>query len=162
MAILIGLACGVLSGFGIGGGSLLMVYLTAWVSMAQTAAQGINLLYFLPTSLGALIFHIRNKKIAWRAVIPAALCGAAAAALGASLAVGLEMGLLRKLFGGFLVIVGFWSFFVSPGSHRHGSIGDRPLSCRKKPRCAGNFQKVLLIRRWAFWNTVPDIFCEVF
>ena len=51
MAILIGLACGVLSGFGIGGGSLLMVYLTAWVSMAQTAAQGINLLYFLPTSL---------------------------------------------------------------------------------------------------------------
>ena len=82
MAILIGLACGVLSGFGIGGGSLLMVYLTAWVSMAQTAAQGINLLYFLPTSLGALIFHICNKKIAWRAVIPAALCGAAAAAPG--------------------------------------------------------------------------------
>lgn len=114
MAILIGLACGVLSGFGIGGGSLLMVYLTAWVSMAQTAAQGINLIYFLPTSLGALIFHIRNKKIAWRAVIPAALCGAAAAALGASLAVGLEMGLLRKLFGGFLVIVGILEFFRKP------------------------------------------------
>ena len=110
----VGLACGVLSGFGIGGGSLLMVYLTAWVSMAQTAAQGINLLYFLPTSLGALIFHIRDKKIAWRAVIPAALCGAAAAALGASLAVGLEMGLLRKLFGGFLVIVGILEFFRKP------------------------------------------------
>ena len=114
VAALVGLICGVLSGFGIGGGSLLMVWLTAAVSMEQPVAQGINLLYFLPTSLGALIFHIRNKKICWQAVIPAAIGGAAAAACSAALAVGLEVGLLRKLFGGFLLVVGALEFFRKP------------------------------------------------
>ena len=113
----VGVACGILSGFGIGGGSLLMVYLTAMCSLAQTVAQGINLLYFLPTSLGALIFHIRSKQVAWRAVIPAALAGCAAAAVGASLAVGLELALLRRLFGGFLVLVGLLEFFRRPRNH---------------------------------------------
>lgn len=114
IAGLIGILCGVLSGFGIGGGSLLMVWLTAAVGMEQTVAQGINLLYFLPTSLGALIFHIRNKKICWRAVIPAAIGGAVAAAGSAMLAVGMEVGLLRKLFGGFLLVVGILEFFRKP------------------------------------------------
>lgn len=116
VAALVGLICGVLSGFGIGGGSLLMVWLTAAVSMEQPVAQGINLLYFLPTSLGALIFHIRNKKICWQAVIPAAIGGAAAAACSAALAVGMEVGLLRKLFGGFLLVVGVLEFFRKPKS----------------------------------------------
>lgn len=116
VAAIVGLACGVLSGFGIGGGSLLMVWLTAAVAMEQPMAQGINLLYFLPTSLGALIFHIRNKKICWRAVIPAAIGGAVAAALSATLAVGMEVGLLRKLFGGFLLVVGVLEFFRKPRS----------------------------------------------
>lgn len=111
IAAIVGLACGVLSGFGIGGGSLLMVWLTAAAQMEQTMAQGINLLYFLPTSLGALIFHIRNHKIRWQAVIPAAIGGAVAAALSASLAVGLDVGLLRKLFGGFLLVVGALEIF---------------------------------------------------
>ena len=114
IAAIVGIACGVLSGFGIGGGSLLMVWLTAAVSMEQPMAQGINLLYFLPTSLGALIFHIRNKKICWWAVIPAAIGGAVAAALSATLAVGMEVGLLRKLFGGFLLVVGALEFFRKP------------------------------------------------
>ena len=44
MAILIGLACGVLSGFGIGGGPLLRVDLTAWGSMGEAGAHGDKLL----------------------------------------------------------------------------------------------------------------------
>ena len=91
-----GLVCGVLSGFGIGGGSLLMVWMTAVLSMEQRAAQGVNLLYFLPCAACALIFHIKNKQIVWRAVWPAALAGSVCAVGGA----------LRKLFGGFLVLVG--------------------------------------------------------
>ena len=69
-AILAGLVCGVLSGFGIGGGSLLMVWMTAVLSMDQKAAQGVNLLYFLPCAACALIFHIKNRQIVWPAVWP--------------------------------------------------------------------------------------------
>ena len=52
---LAGLVCGVLSGLGIGGGTLLMVWMTAICGLEQRTAQGINLLYFLPTAVCALI-----------------------------------------------------------------------------------------------------------
>lgn len=70
IAVLAGLVCGVLSGFGIGGGSLLMVWMTAVLAMEQKAAQGINLLYFLPTAVCALIFHAKHRQICWKAVVP--------------------------------------------------------------------------------------------
>ena len=118
LAILAGLVCGVLSGFGIGGGSLLMVWMTAVLLMEQKAAQGINLLYFLPTAACALIFHAKNRQLCWRAILPAAIAGCAAAIPGALLAAQIEMALLRKLFGGFLLAVGvveIWKGIKSSG-----------------------------------------------
>lgn len=118
LTVLAGIVCGVISGFGIGGGTVLMVWLTAVVAMDQKVAQGINLLYFIPTSLGALIFHIKNKMICWQAVIPAAVCGCAAAGLTAWLSSSLDVSLLRKLFGGFLLVVGALEFFKKrPKAH---------------------------------------------
>ena len=107
-AILAGLVCGVLSGFGIGGGSLLMVWMTAVLSMEQKAAQGVNLLYFLPCAACALIFHIKNRQIVW----PAAAAGAACAVGGALLAQQADAETLRKLFGGFLILVGLSEVFL--------------------------------------------------
>lgn len=101
-----GLVCGILSGFGIGGGSLLMVWMTAVVGLEPSKAACINLLYFLPTSLGALIFHCKHKMIAWNAVLYSVIFGLLTAALGAWLSSAIEETLLRKLFGGFLLIVG--------------------------------------------------------
>lgn len=112
LAVAAGLVCGVLSGWGIGGGSLLMVWMSAVLSMDQTAAQSINLLYFLPTAAAALILHAKNRVIAWRAVLPAALAGALTAALGAWLAAGIDTALLRRLFGGFLILVGLSEIFL--------------------------------------------------
>ena len=102
----VGLACGIISGFGIGGGSLLMVWMTAAAALDQRTAQGINLLYFIPTSLAALYFHIKNKMIAWDVVVPAVVLGCLTAMCSAWLANTMDTGLLRKLFGGFLLIVG--------------------------------------------------------
>ncbi len=111
LAVAAGAVCGVLSGWGIGGGSLLMVWMSAVLSMEQTAAQSINLLYFLPTAAAALILHAKNRVIAWRAVLPAAIAGALTAAPAAWLAAGLDTTLLRRLFGGFLILVGLSEIF---------------------------------------------------
>lgn len=111
IAGLAGLICGVISGFGIGGGSVLMIWLTAVAALDQKTAQGINLLYFLPTSLGALIFHIKNKMICWQAVIPAAIGGCLTAAAAAWLSASLDVSLLRKLFGAYLLLTGGMEFF---------------------------------------------------
>lgn len=105
-----GILCGILSGFGIGGGSLLMVWMTAAAGMEQKLAQSINLIYFLPTAAGSLIFHIKNKRIRWDAAIPAAICGCITAALSSLVASNFPIDLLRKLFGGFLLIIGIIEF----------------------------------------------------
>ena len=101
-----GLVCGVLSGLGIGGGTLLMVWMTAVMDMEQRMAQGINLLYFLPTAACALIFHIKNRLIRWRVVLPAAITGCLSAAGAALLATSVDASLLRKLFGRHLRVGG--------------------------------------------------------
>ena len=102
----VGAATGVLSGFGVGGGTLLLVYLTAVAGVDQHLAQGINLLYFLPAGLLALPAHIRNGYVEKKALLPCISAGLLCAALCAWAATGLDTGLLRKLFGGFLIFIG--------------------------------------------------------
>lgn len=106
ISIVIGFFCGIISGFGVGGGSLLMVWMTAAVMLEQRTAQGINLLYFIPTSISALVIHIKNKMVCWKAVIPAVLFGCLTAAGSAWIASSIDGTVLRKLFGAFLLIVG--------------------------------------------------------
>ena len=113
VAGLAGFVCGVLSGLGIGGGTLLMVWMTAVAGLEQRAAQGINLLYFLPTAACALFFHIKNRLIRWRVVLPAIITGCLTAAGAAWLATAIDTGLLRKLFGGFLILVGIRELFTA-------------------------------------------------
>ena len=60
MYILIGLLSGIISGMGIGGGTLLIPALTVFMKHSQIDAQMINLIYFIPTALFAVIFHLKN------------------------------------------------------------------------------------------------------
>lgn len=102
----VGVICGILSGFGVGGGSLLMVWMTAVMGLEPSGAACINLLYFLPTSLGALLFHCKHNLIVWKAVLFSVLFGLLTAALGSWLSGAMDQALLRKLFGAFLLVVG--------------------------------------------------------
>lgn len=114
LSVAAGALCGVLSGYGVGGGSLLMVLLTAVFSIEQKQAQSINLLYFLPTAAAAIFFHVKHKQIEWRAVLPAVAVGCIGAILGATAATNIDASLLRKLFGGFLFIIGIREIFYKP------------------------------------------------
>ena len=107
-AMLAGLATGILSGFGVGGGTLLLVYMTAVAGLNQHLAQGINLLYFLPAGLCALPAHVKNGYVEKRGLLPAVGAGLACAAVAAWVATGLDTDLLRKWFGGFLILIGLW------------------------------------------------------
>ena len=71
--VLAGAVTGVLSGFGIGGGSLLLIYMTNFAGVAQNLAQGINLLYFLPTAATSLPTHAKNGYIEKAILLPAIL-----------------------------------------------------------------------------------------
>ena len=111
MVLTISALCGFLSGLGIGGGSLLMVWLTAVAALEQHTAQSINLLYFLPTAAVSLFFHSKHRFIHWKTVLWAVLGGISMAVLGAWLSAKLELGLLRNLFGGLLLLIGAVELF---------------------------------------------------
>ena len=108
---LAGMAAGVLSGFGVGGGTLLLVYMTAFAGLDQRLAQGINLLYFLPAGLMALPAHWKNGYIVKPLLLPTIAGGLAAAGLSAWLATTMDVGLLKRCFGGFLIVLGLMELF---------------------------------------------------
>lgn len=115
-----GLLCGIISGFGIGGGTLLMVWLTAFAGWEQRAAQGLNLLYFLPTAAAALLLHIKNALVDWHTALWAAGAGVITAALSAWLAQRIDTALLRRGFGVFLLFVGLTELLRRPGKTSRG------------------------------------------
>ncbi|MBR1736572.1 MAG: sulfite exporter TauE/SafE family protein [Firmicutes bacterium] len=109
--ILIGLLSGIISGMGIGGGTFLIPVLTIFMDYSQIAAQRINLIYFIPTAIFALIFHLKNNNIEKTAVNKLVLFGITGAVVGASLASYIDSRILRRLFAVFLLIMGIKEFY---------------------------------------------------
>lgn len=108
---LIGLASGVISGMGIGGGTILIPALVLFVKPEQHIAQSVNLLFFIPTAVIALIVHIKNKQIDFKMAVPIIVCGLAGAFLGSRLALTMQGPSLRRWFGIFLVCMGIYEMF---------------------------------------------------
>ncbi len=108
IAVLIGLCAGVISGMGIGGGTILIPALAIFLDIGQHEAQGINLLYFIPTAAVSLWVHIKNKSVNFKVAVPIILTGLLGAAGGALVAGFLQANLLRRLFGIFLFVMGIY------------------------------------------------------
>ena len=111
LAVAIGLLTGILSGFGIGGGSLLLLYLTLFEG-GQYQAGGINLLYFLSCAPAALISHCKNGLIEREAVKCCVPAGVVTSVLSALLAARVDTGLLRRAFGVVLLYIGVKETFL--------------------------------------------------
>ena len=106
LPLLAGFGTGILSAWGVGGGTLLLLVMTLFLGVDQTTAQGINLLYFLPTAGVALLSHRKNgllEKDVVKAAVPTGLASAAAAAW---VATAVDVAVLRKPFGLFLLYSG--------------------------------------------------------
>ena len=108
-----GAATGVLTGAGVGGGTLLVLYLTAVAGLGQGEAQGINLLYFLATAPPALYYHLKNKRVAIKSGLWAAAAGCVFALLGAFLSQLTGENMLRKLFGCLWIFIGVKELFFA-------------------------------------------------
>lgn len=102
---------GVLGSMGLGGGTILVVYLIKYAGLSQTAAQGINLFCFIPTALGATLIYTKNKLTDKSTVIPLILWGIFGSLAGFLLLSRLPDEILRKLFGGFLIVLGMKELF---------------------------------------------------
>ena len=99
--LLVASALGFLSGLGIGGGSLLIIWLM--LVCKADAAKYINLMFFIPSALIATVIRLVQKKLPFRQVILAAISGCAAAAFFTALSSTWDTDLLRKFFGAILL-----------------------------------------------------------
>lgn len=111
--LLSGFISGLLGGMGMGGGTALIPLLTLAFSVPQRAAQGANLISFLPMSAIALKIHSDNGYVKYRGslyiIIPAALCSAFFSLLAAAL----PPNVLSKGFGGFLSLLSIYEFILA-------------------------------------------------
>lgn len=105
---LIGFASGIISGMGIGGGTLLIPALTIIAGTKQQIAQSINLLVFIPSAAAALCVHVRTHNIEKGLFFKLAVTGCTGAVIGSLVAVNLDAGILKKVFGAFLFIMGIY------------------------------------------------------
>jgi uncharacterized membrane protein YfcA len=108
----IGLATGVLSGFGIGGGSLLILYLTLFSGVPQFTAAGINLLYFLFCAPAALVSHWKNRLIDKKTAVFCIGAGIPSSIAASLIAAYIDVDILRRIFGVFLLYIGIRELFV--------------------------------------------------
>ncbi len=108
LEVLIGIVFGTLGGMGLGGGMVLIPALTIFLGVTQHAAQGVNLLAFLPTAALAIITHAKEKRIDFKATVKMGIPGIVGAVGGAFIALNLDATLLRKAFGVFLIALALY------------------------------------------------------
>ena len=105
LQIFIGIISGIASGMGMGGGTILIFLLIFICNIEQHIAQATNLIFFVPTSIIAIIVNIKNKNIDIKLGIYTAIFGILGAIIGANIAIYTDVNKLRKLFGIFLIII---------------------------------------------------------
>ena len=117
-AAIVSFLISVLSGLGVGGGGLFVIYLSMFTSTPQLAAQGMNLLFFIFSSFSSVAVQITRRKICFAAVAFMAAFGVVGAFVGAYLTRFLPEEWLRRVFGIMLVAGGILAFRSSFPKHR--------------------------------------------
>lgn len=111
MQAVVGALSGVIASMGLGGGFVLLIWLTLHDGMPQRQAQGINLLFFLPIALISVVMHLRSGLIDKRLVLAMIPGGVAGAVLGALASQMVGNDILRKIYAVFLLFFGLRELF---------------------------------------------------
>lgn len=114
LTIIVGSVLGFLSGIGVGGGSLLILWLTLVLGMNQGDARIINLLFFIPSALIASLFRWKQGRLDIKKVLPAIIGGCISAGIFSLLGKRLDVALLKKLFGVLLLATGIRELLYKP------------------------------------------------
>ena len=111
--IVIGIISGIITGLGMGGGSILIILLTVFMGTEQHIAQATNLIFFIPTAIISIIVHFKNqnveKKVGKSLLLPVVI----GSTVGAILTLRIQTQKLKKYFGIFLLAVGILEMIIT-------------------------------------------------
>lgn len=122
--ILMGLVSGIVSGTGMGGGTILIFLLTFIMGIEQHIAQATNLIFFIPTSIVAIIVNLKNKNIDMPLAIIISVFGILGAIIGANISINIDVKILKKCFGVFLAIIAINEIYSIVKKYKKTKIRD--------------------------------------
>ena len=105
-SLLIGTVLGFLSGLGVGGGSLLILWLTQILGMSYEPARIINLMFFLPTAIICSYSRRKEGTLNITKLLPGIIAGCTAAAAVSQIGNTLDITVVKKIFGFLLLLAG--------------------------------------------------------
>ena len=114
-----GLLSGILGAMGMGGGGVLIIYLVLFAGLEQTLAQGINLIFFIPSAIIATIIYWKKNLIEWRIVFPVCGLGIIGSIIGSCMSSLIDANILRKLFGVLLLFMSIKQFRCKEVKKKH-------------------------------------------
>lgn len=94
-----------------GGGTILILLLSLFVGLDQHVAQATNLVFFIPTAIASIAINLKNKNIVWKEAIPIVVAGVIGAAISATISSQMDVTILKKLFGTFLLIIALYEIY---------------------------------------------------
>ena len=103
--LLIGFISGIVSGTGMGGGTILIFFLTFFMGVEQHVAQATNLIFFIPASLVAILVNLKNKNLGLKSGVIISIFGVLGAIIGENISLNIDVNILRKSFGIFLILI---------------------------------------------------------
>ena len=130
--IIVGLIMGAITGMGIGGAGLLVMWLTEFRDLSQLDAQGVNLLFFVASSVAALSVHNRKRRLPLKFAGVAAAFAVTGSFFGVKLAHFLPDTTVRHIFGWMLIVTGILAMGKQITSfvrkrRRKGEVGEKKL-----------------------------------
>ncbi len=114
ISVLAGAAMGYLAGLGIGGGSLLILWLTLVKEMPQATARSINLMFFIASALAVSLIRWKKGHLHLKAILPAIIAGCICAGIFSFLGNRLDVAFLQKAFGVLLLVTGIRELLYKP------------------------------------------------
>lgn len=112
--LVIGSILGFLAGLGVGGGSLLILWLTLVMGVSHPVARNINLLFFIPGAVISSLFRWKQGTLNIKKVLPAVLLGCISAGIFSVLGKYLDTGIFKRLFGILLLATGVREVLYRP------------------------------------------------
>lgn len=123
LLVLAGIAAGALGGMGMGGGTILIPVLTIFFDVEQKQAQAINLVAFIPMAIASLIVHVKNKRVETKGILWIIIPATVLSLAGSMLAQAINGEILKRIFGGFLLLLSVAQFFSEEINEKLSGIG---------------------------------------
>ena len=96
---------------GMGGGTILILLLGIFTELKQHIIQGSNLIFFIPTSIVAIIMNVKNKTINYKNALVIIISGIIGAVIGCEISFNIENKKLKKIFGIFLLCIAIFEIY---------------------------------------------------